>query len=134
MPAFTSVTRSIVKETPDSSIYDVSMSTDIRKYLFGYIIYFGVLFRAFIPSYELWINGFGDPSSIWIAVPALACALALHTIALAIVVAGSHTVHRPLAFSEDSSAKPLSNIVFGIYTNIAYIFHLSECDMWKSTL
>ena len=89
MPAFASVTRSIVKETPDSSIYDVSMSTDIRKYLFGYIIYFGVLFRAFIPSYELWINGFGDPSSIWIAVPALACALALHTIALAIVVAGS---------------------------------------------
>jgi len=46
----------------------------------GYSIYWVLLFCTFIPPYELWMHCFGNPSSIWVAVPALTSALALQTI------------------------------------------------------
>jgi len=54
----------------------------------GDVITFGLLFTTLIPSYKLWVHLFGNPSSVWVAVPVLACAaLMLQTVSWTVVLA-----------------------------------------------
>ena len=117
------VTRSIVKRNEDTRLPDSNILHVIWQEIlmtFGYITYFGILFGTLIPPYELWVHVFNDPISIWIAVPALASALALQTISLTIVLAVLERVALP--HSETNSIHR-SNVIYGIYQNIAYDIH-----------
>ena len=114
------VTRSIMKRNEDTRLPDSNILHVIWQEIlmtFGYITYFGILFGTLIPSYELWVHVFGDPVSIWIAVPALASALALQTISLTIVLAVLERVALP--HSETNSIHR-SSVIYGIYQNIVY--------------
>jgi hypothetical protein len=71
----THVTINIVQPTFDHTKLVSSMKAKVII-IAGHIISFGAFFCTLIPSYELWIN-VSDPNSIWFAIAALACVLAL---------------------------------------------------------
>jgi hypothetical protein len=124
VPSLTRVTRSIMKRnedkrSPDSNILYVIWQETLMT--IGYIIYFGILFGTLIPPYELWVHVFGDPVSIWIAVPALASALALQTISWTIVLAVSERVALP---HSKTNSIHWSSVIYGIYQNITFNFQM----------
>ena len=84
-PPLTHVTKNIVKPTFDHRKLVFSMKAEVII-IAGHVIWFGAFFCTLIPSYELWTNVF-DPNSIWVAIPALACALGLQTLSWTLVTA-----------------------------------------------
>ena len=124
VPSLTRVTRSIMKRNedkrlPDSNILHVIWQETLMT--IGYIAYFGILFGTLIPPYELWVHVFGDPVSIWIAVPALASALALQTISLTIVLTVLERVALP---HSETNSMHRSSVIYGIYQNITFNFQM----------
>jgi len=122
VPPFTRVTRSAVNDKDDN----ISSSSSLKigqlmkleiPLTFGYVLYVGLIFGTMLPSYEVWVNVFGDPDSIWIAVPALACSLTLHTISMTVIFAIFQAV--ALAFSK-SSSKPWSATLHQLLLTFSY--------------
>jgi hypothetical protein len=124
VPSHSRVTRNIMKRNEDTRLPDSNILHVIWQDILmtiGYITYFGILFGTLIPPYELWVHVFGDPVSIWIAVPALASALALQTISWTIVLAVLERVALP---HSETNSKHWSNVIYGIYQNITLNFQM----------
>jgi len=116
----TSVTKTIHQDALDprfskSSKYQLTQHEVLTAFL--YVVFFGFLFGTLIPSYELWVNVFGYQTSIWVAVPALACALVLQTMSLTLVV---HVFQSIALFKSEAKSEPLSQIMYLVYHNVAY--------------
>jgi hypothetical protein len=122
LPPMTHVASSITQDKPDPRVFDfTSMELIIQEILmsFGYALSFGFLFFTLIPSYELWMNIFGNPSSIWIAVPALASALALQTVSWTLVFACFQYV---TLIKSRKSGRPFSNTLYSLYGTMAFAY------------
>jgi acyl-CoA synthetase (AMP-forming)/AMP-acid ligase II len=128
VPPMTHVTGSITQDQPDPRVFDfTSMELIIQEALMtlGYVLSFGLLFCTLIPSYELWMNVFGNPSSIWIAVPALASSLALQTVSWTMTFACFQSIAL-IKTAHDSTrtrtGRPLSKTLYSLYGTMAFAY------------
>jgi len=121
VPPLTRVTRSIMKYKHDNLYASSCLSMMKEEILltFGYFVCFGLIFGTLLPSYELWVNVFGDPDSIWIAVPALVLSITLQTISMTVILVVLQAL--ALLFSEESS-KPWSVTLYKLLHNFSYIY------------
>eukprot|EP00957_Ditylum_brightwellii_P082788 6294286-Ditylum_brightwellii.AAC.1 len=121
VPPYTYVKASIEKETKDSRIPQTGFAHVIWREIImtlGYTIYLVLIFGTLLPSYDLWMYGFGKPSSIWAAVPALASSLVLHTFVFMILLAVTERLMLPN--SSELSKHPTS--VYALYQTMAWNF------------
>jgi len=63
---------------------------------------------------------FGNPSSIWVAVPALACSLLLQTIVWTLVFEWFQRI--TLIKSQDSAVRPFSKTLYSLYGSMAFVY------------
>ncbi len=123
VPPMTHLTSSISQDKQDPRVFNfTSTQLFVQEILmsFGYLVSFGLLFCTLVPSYELWMNVFGNPSSIWMAVPALACSLLLQTIVWTLVFACFQ--HIALIKSQDSAIRPFSKTLYSLYGTMAFAY------------
>jgi acyl-CoA synthetase (AMP-forming)/AMP-acid ligase II/acyl carrier protein len=115
----THVSSSIQQETLDHRMTGFSKQAILTNEVMlnvGYVACLGMIFITLLPSYELWMYAFNNPQSIWTAVPALACALALQTLSWTVVLSIFQFV--TLIFSGDGS--PWSNTLYLLYGTMAF--------------
>ena len=85
----------------------------------GYMLCFCILFCTLIPSYELWINVFGDPTSIFVIVLAFASALVVQTLIWTIALA---CVQYVALINSRYLGNPMSNAIFALYGTMAFAY------------
>ena len=123
IPPLTRVTNSTKKDSKDNvrglvegfSMWELIKDESIHAVFC--VLSCAILFCSLLPPYEIWMNCFGDPTSIWMAVPALASTLAVQTISWVALFAVWQAV--ALANSEESG-KPWNKTLYKTYIDMSY--------------
>ncbi len=84
-----------------------------------YAISIGAIFFSLIPSYELWMTVFGNPAHIWVAIPALACALVTQSLSWMAIL---YIVQLIALFRSEKESKPWSVSFYMVYVTMAFAF------------
>ena len=123
VPPMTHVTESIKQEKLDTRCINLSVWGIMKQETLmsiGYVISFGLLFCTLIPSYELWMQVFGNPQSIFMAVPALATSIALQKLSWAVLFAGFQYI---TLLGSYSTHRPYSNTMYSVYQTSNFVYH-----------
>lgn len=123
VPPLTHVSCSIVSTEQDSRVFVFSsweLVKDESLKSVGYFLSFVLLFVTVIPSYEVWMNVYGNPSSTFVAVLALASVLILLTLTWTSVLVCVQYVS--LINSSDRPGIAKSNILYALYLSMAFAY------------
>lgn len=128
VPPMSLVSDSIVQFDPDSRAFVFT-----TWQLFGqevemsilYLISFCFLFGTLVPSYELWVVVFNNPNSIWVAVDALTCALALQTVVWSVLIALVQRI--ALIPSISNSSRPFRKTIYSLYGTMVFAYQTYSC-------